>query len=67
MFVAHILVLLDLRESIALDIYMNTMYGDVNQILDYEGVPFCCHRCHLVDHLVAQCDQPFKGNIKTNG
>lgn len=51
-----ILVLLDLQEGLAPEIFLNTVYRDVVQDLDYEGVPFCCHHCHLVDHLVEQCD-----------
>ena len=67
MAVVCILVLLDLREGLALEVCLNMEYGDVNQILDYEGVPFHCHRCHSVAHLVAQCDRPFSGKLWTTG
>ena len=43
MSVAHTLVLLDLREGISPEICLNTVYGDVVQELDYEGVPFLFH------------------------
>lgn len=33
-------ILLDLREGISSEICFTTNYGDVNQILDYKGVPF---------------------------
>ena len=59
---ACILVLLDLWEGLAPEVCLNTKYGDVNHILDYKGIPFLCHRCHSMDHLVAQCDHPFSGN-----
>lgn len=56
---ARILVLLDLREGLVEDICLATKYGTFTQIIDYEGVPFHCHRCHSADHLVAQCDKVF--------
>lgn len=61
MVVVHVLVLLDLWEGPALKICFNVDYGDVNQILDYEGVPFRCHEFHSADHLMADCDRPFQG------
>lgn len=61
MAMAHIMVLLNLREGLTEDICLATKYGMLTQILDYEGVPFRCHRCHLADHLVAQCDKVFSG------
>jgi hypothetical protein len=61
MAMACILVLIDLREGLAEDIFLSTKYGEINQTLDYEGVPFRCHRCHSADHLMAQCDKPFSG------
>lgn len=67
MTVARILVLLDLQEGIMSDIFLNTMVGDVIQDLDYEGVPFRCHRCHSTNNLVAQCHHPFRGNLLVEG
>jgi hypothetical protein len=31
--------------------------------LDYEGIPFRCHRCHIYGHGVADCKFPFKGKL----
>lgn len=59
MAMARTLVLLDLREGLAEDVCLATKYGQITQTLDYEGVPFGCHRFHSVDHLMAQCDRPF--------
>lgn len=62
---ACILVLLDIREGLASEFCLNRKYGDVNQILDYEEIPFHCHRFHSADHLVEQCDHPFTGKWQT--
>lgn len=43
------------------DICLNTTQGPFLQLLDYEGVPFRCHQCHALDHLVAQCSFTFQG------
>ena len=43
------------------------VFEDVFQELDYEGVPFRCHGCHSAEHLVAQCDRPFRENFQTEG
>ena len=67
MSVARILVLLDLREGLSPEICLNTVYGDVVQVLDYEGVPFHYHHSHSANHLVVQCDRPFRGHIRTDG
>lgn len=67
MAMASILVLLDLREGLVSNVNMTSKFGDFTQILDYEGVPFRCHRCHLVNHLVAQCDKPFYGKWMQTG
>ena len=56
MMMARILVLLDLREGLASDVCLDTKYGKVTQILEYEGVPFRCHRCHSDEHLVTHRD-----------
>lgn len=62
-----ILVLLDLQEGLASKVKLSSQYGEFTQILDYEGVPFRCHRCHSLKHLVAQCDNPFVGKWKKMG
>lgn len=65
--IARILVLLDLHEGLSPKMCLKTMLRDVVQELDYEGVPFRCHRCHSADHFVVQCDQPFRGNFQVEG
>lgn len=67
MVLARILVLLDLREGLALKICLTADYGNITQIMDYEGVPFRCHICHFADHLVAKCERPFQGMRWTDG
>lgn len=64
MAMARILVLIDLREGLAEDLCLDTNYGSFTQMLDYEGVPFRCHRCHSTDHLLAQCNKIFSGKWK---
>lgn len=59
MVVARVLLMLGLREGLAPEIVLTTEYGDYSQMLDCEGVPFRCHICHSIDHLVADCDLPF--------
>lgn len=67
MFVVRILVLLDLREGLSPEIFLNMVLRDVVHELDYEGVPFRCHLCHSEEHLVAQCDWPFRGYFRVDG
>ena len=67
MVVARMLVILDLREGLAPKICLTTAYGDYAQMLDYEGVPFRCHGCRSADHLVADCDLPFRGFRRLDG
>ena len=53
--VAKILVKIDLKLGLSSEISIKTKDGDFSQVLDYEGVPFRCHRCHAYGHLVASC------------
>jgi len=55
MAMAHILVHLDTREGLV-ESYLLLM-GDIThrQILDYEGIPFCCWKCHEVGHFYKYC------------
>lgn len=40
---------------------MNIRKGCIRlQVLDYEGLPFRCRRCHKYGHLVQNCTLPFK-------
>lgn len=52
---ARILVHLDTREG--LEAKMTLRWGKFSrsQILDYEGVPFRCNRCHQAGHLFKDC------------
>jgi len=52
---ARILVSLDLSKGLAKKI--NLQYKDYvfEQILDYEHLPFRCHRCHEYGHLAKDC------------
>lgn len=67
MAMACVLVLLDLREGLAPGMCLNADFGNVTQILDYEGVPFRCHRCQSADHLVEDCECPFRGMWRKDG
>lgn len=52
---ARILVHLDTREGLV-ESYLLQM-GDITcqEILDYEGIPFRCRKCHEVGHLYKDC------------
>jgi hypothetical protein len=63
MSVARILVRLDLRPGLLKDLTIETVSGSFIQPLDYEGIPFRCHRCHIYGHGVAECKFPFKGKL----
>ena len=53
--VAKILVGLQIYKGLA-DKHPIELEGSVHvQHMDYEGLPFRCHRCHTLGHLVVQC------------
>jgi hypothetical protein len=53
-YVAHILVLINIREGLVED--LNLFQGlTFVQKLDYEGVSFRCRQCHQVGHVVREC------------
>lgn len=52
---AHILVHLDTREGLEEKLTLQWKNFTRIQILDYEGVPFRCRRCHKVGHLFKEC------------
>lgn len=60
---AHILVSMDLREGFMENICLEIVVGPLIQLLDYDGVPFQCHRCHTLGHMIAQCNIPFQGGF----
>lgn len=55
MTMARILVHLDTREGLEEKITLHSNHYSRRQILDYEGVPFWCRRCHKVGHLFKEC------------
>jgi hypothetical protein len=61
MSVARILVQLDLRPGLLQELINESSSGSFVQTLDYEGIPFRCHRCHVYGHGVADCTLTFKG------
>jgi len=60
--VAKIMVKIDLRLGLTTEITIQGKDGEFTQILDYEGVPFRCHRCHVYGHLVDSCPYPFRAS-----
>jgi hypothetical protein len=61
MTVAHILVLINLRKGLYQELLIESTTGDFVQTLDYEGIPFRCHRCHVYGHGVENCPISIKG------
>ena len=57
---ARILVHLDTREVLEEAINIQCCNSTKAQLLDYEGVPFRCHRCHKVEHVFK--DFPLNGS-----
>lgn len=52
---ARILVHMDTRPGLEEVIEIYHSHVTRKQILDYEGVPFRCHRCHKTGHLFKDC------------
>jgi len=46
---------MDFKKGFPPDIGIVTPKGRIIQTLDYEGIPFRCHRCHQFRHMVASC------------
>jgi hypothetical protein len=55
---------LDLRPGLLKELKIETASGTFLQPLDYEGIPFRCHRCHAYGHGVADCKLPFKSKFR---
>lgn len=51
----RILVHLDTRPGLKEKITLHHRHFSRKQLLDYEGVPFCCRRCHKIGHLYKDC------------
>jgi hypothetical protein len=60
MSMAIILVALDVREGLAEELVLIKEEVCFHQRLDYEGIPFRCHRCHKHGHNASQCALPFR-------
>lgn len=52
---AHILVEMDISKGLPAMIKLPSPGGSWIQLLDYEGIPFRCRKCHNTGHLVARC------------
>lgn len=52
---AHILVYLETQEGLEEKITLKLRHYTRIHILDYEGVPLCCRRCHKVGHIYKEC------------
>jgi hypothetical protein len=61
MTMAHILVLINLQKGLYQELLIESTAGDFVQTLDYEGIPFRCHRCHVYGHDVENCPISIKG------
>jgi len=46
---------MDFQKGFPAEMGIVTEWGPVTQTLDYEGIPFKCHRCHAYGHVVANC------------
>jgi hypothetical protein len=56
---------LDLCSGLLKELTIKTASGSFIQSLDYEGIPFRCHRrCHVYGHGVVDCKLPFKGKVR---
>jgi hypothetical protein len=62
MAVARILILLNIREGLKEYLNLTDLERTRVQILDYEGVPFCCSRCHEYGHIIKECKSSSKGH-----
>ena len=53
--VTRILVSLNIRTSLREYLNLTCQNKTKKQLLGYEGLPFCCHRCHETRHVVRNC------------
>ena len=52
---ACILVNIDVSKGLPKKIKLASPHGSWIQLLDYEGIPFRCRKCHMTGHLVTHC------------
>jgi len=64
MSVARILVRLDSHPGLLNNLNIETVSGSFIQPLEYEGILFRCHICHIYGHEVVECKMPFKGKFR---
>lgn len=62
---ARILVHLDTRGGLQEHITIQWRASSHKQLLDYEGIPYHCKRCHQVGHLFNACPLLSKNNLGT--
>lgn len=55
MTVERILVHMEFKKGFPPDIGVVTPKGRLIKLLDYEGIPFRCHKCHHYGHMVDSC------------
>ena len=53
--VARIMVEMDVAKGLLEKIFLGSPWGVWSQVLDYEGLPFHCRKCHMIGHVVAYC------------
>ena len=58
---------MDLSGALPDEVILEVFYEEWVQTVDYEHIPFRCHRCHEHGHLLIDCplSKP-KNKIKTN-
>jgi hypothetical protein len=61
--VERILVSLNIREGLWEFLNLTDLGQTRVQILDYEGVPFRCRRCHEYGHIVMDCKKSSRGHF----
>jgi hypothetical protein len=61
MYVDRILFSLNVRRGIQQQFTMIDQGHICTQILEFEGVPFYCWRCHVYSHIIKGCPLPFSG------
>ena len=52
---ARFLVEMDISKGLPEKVCFDSSRGSWTQILDYEGIPFCCRKCHKIGHIAALC------------
>ena len=61
MSVARILVDIDVRDGLLVEMDIEVDGVHFNQNIDYSSLPFHCNKCHSFENLAKDCPMPFKG------